>query len=210
VEELIRDARVTVNGTVAELGTSVGEGDEVCVDGRPVSAERQTWVLLHKPAGVVTTANDPQGRRTVLDLVGSPLRLFPVGRLDMDTTGALLLTNDGLLAHRLMHPSHEVDKVYVADVEGRPDAAALGRLRSGIELDDGPTAPAQVRELAPGRIELRIHEGRNRQVRRMCEAVGHPVVRLHRSAYAGLAVDDLAPGRWRDLEPAELDRLRNA
>jgi pseudouridine synthase len=210
VEELIRDARVTVNGTVAELGTSVGEGDEVCVDGRPVNAERQTWVLLHKPAGVVTTANDPQGRRTVLDLVGSPLRLFPVGRLDMDTTGALLLTNDGLLAHRLMHPSHEVDKVYVAEVEGRPDAAALGRLRSGIELDDGPTAPAQVRELAPGRIELHIHEGRNRQVRRMCEAVGHPVVHLHRSAYAGLTVEGLAPGRWRELEPAELDRLRHA
>ena len=205
VDELIRDARVTVNGTVAELGTSVGEGDEVRVDGRAVSAEQQAWVLLHKPAGVVTTANDPQGRRTVLDLVGSPLRLFPVGRLDMETTGALLLTNDGLLAHRLMHPSHEVDKVYVAEVEGRPDAASLERLRSGIELDDGPTAPAQVRELAPGRIELRI-----RQVRRMCEAVGHPVVHLHRSAYAGLTVDGLAPGRWRELEPAELDRLRNA
>jgi 23S rRNA pseudouridine2605 synthase len=109
-----------------------------------------------------------------------------------------------------MHPSHEVDKVYVAEVEGRPDAAALARLRSGIELDDGPTAPAQVRELAPGRIELRIHEGRNRQVRRMCEAVGHPVVHLHRSAYAGLTVDGLAPSRWRELEPAEIDRLRNA
>jgi 23S rRNA pseudouridine2605 synthase len=210
VDELIRDARVTINGTVAELGAAVGDGDEVCLDGRPVNAERQASVLLHKPAGVVTTAHDPQGRRTVLDLVGSPLRLFQVGRLDMDTTGALLLTNDGLLAHRLMHPSHEVDKVYVAEVEGRPDAAALERLRSGIELDDGPTAPAQVRELAPGRIELRIHEGRNRQVRRMCEAVGHPVVHLHRSAYAGLTVDGLAPGRWRELEPAELDRLRNA
>src|SRR6476469_5337002 len=183
VDELIRDARVTVNGTVAELGTSVGEGDEVCVDGRPVSAERQAWVLLHKPAGVVTTANDPQGRPTVLDLVGSPLRLFPVGRVDM---------------------------VYVADVEGRPDATALERLRSGVELADGTTAPAQVRELAPGRIELRIHEGRNRQVRRMCEAVGHPVLRLHRSAYAGLTVEGLAPGRWRELEAAELERLRSA
>jgi 23S rRNA pseudouridine2605 synthase len=210
VDELIRDARVTVNGAVAELGTSVGDGDEVCVDGRPVSAERQTWVLLHKPTGVGTTASDPQRRRTVLDLVGSPLRLFPVGRLDMDTTGALLLTNDGLLAHRLMHPSHEVDKVYEAEVKGRPDAAALARLRSGIELDDGPTAPAQVRELAPGRIELRIHEGRNRQVRRMCEAVGHPVLHLHRSAYAGLTVEGLASGRWRELDPAELERLRSA
>jgi pseudouridine synthase len=210
VDDLIRDRRVTVNGSVAELGTSVGERDEVCVDGQPVSAERQAWVLLHKPAGVVTTANDPQGRLTVLDLVGSPLRLFPVGRLDMDTTGALLLTNDGLLAHRLMHPSHEVEKVYVADVEGRPDATALERLRSGVELDDGPTTPAQVRELAPGRLELRIHEGRNRQVRRMCEAVGHPVLHLHRSAYAGLTVEGLAPGRWRELDPAELDRLRSA
>jgi 23S rRNA pseudouridine2605 synthase len=208
VDELIRDARVTVNGAVAELGATVGDGDEVCLDGRPVSAERQATVLLHKPAGVVTTAHDPQGRRTVLDLVGSPLRLFPVGRLDMDTTGALLLTNDGPLAHRLMHPSHEVDKVYVAEVEGRPDAAALERLRSGVELDDGPTAPAQVRELAPGRIELRIHEGRNRQVRRMCEAVGHPVLHLHRSAYAGLTLEGLACGRWRELEPAELERLR--
>jgi 23S rRNA pseudouridine2605 synthase len=210
VDELIRDARVTVNGTVAELGTSVGEGDQVCVDGRPVSAERQTWVLLHKPSGVVTTANDPQGRPTVLDLVGSPLRLFPVGRLDMDTTGALLLTNDGPLAHRLMHPRHEVEKVYVADVQGRPGATALERLRSGVELDDGPTAPAQVRELAPGRIELRIHEGRNRQVRRMCEAVGHPVLHLHRSVYAGLTVEGLAPGRWRELDPAEVDGLRSA
>ena len=210
MDELIRDARVTVNGSVAELGATVGDGDQVCVDGRPVSAERQAWVLLHKPAGVVTTAHDPQGRRTVLDLVGSSLRLFPVGRLDIDTTGALLLTNDGLLAHRLMHPSHEVDKVYVAEVEGRPGAAALERLRSGVELDDGPTAPAQVRELAPGRIELRIHEGRNRQVRRMCEAVGYPVLHLHRSAYAGLTVDGLAPGRWRELEPAELERLRSA
>jgi len=210
VDELIRGRRVTVNGSVAELGTSVGERDEVCVDGHPVSAERQAWVLLHKPAGVVTTANDPQGRPTVLDLVGSPLRLFPVGRLDMDTTGALLLTNDGLLAHRLMHPSHEVEKVYVADVGGRPDATALERLRSGVELDDGPTTPAHVRELAPGRLELRIHEGRNRQVRRMCEAVGHPVLHLHRSAYAGLTVEGLAPGRWRELDPAELDRLRSA
>jgi pseudouridine synthase len=208
VDELIRDARVTVNGAVAELGTSVGEDDEVCVDGRPVSAERQAWVVLHKPAGVVTTANDPQERPTVLDLVGSPLRLFPVGRLDMDTTGALLLTNDGPLAHRLMHPSHEVDKVYVADVEGRPNATALERLRSGVELDDGPTAPAQVRELAPGRIELRIHEGRNRQVRRMCEAVGHPVGALTRTRIGPLSDSKLATGRWRDLTDAEVTKLR--
>jgi 23S rRNA pseudouridine2605 synthase len=208
VEQLIRDGRVTVNGAVAELGTAVSDGDEVRLDGSPVTAERHATVLLHKPAGVVTTASDPQGRRTVVDLVGSPLRLFPVGRLDRDTTGALLLTNDGMLAHSLMHPSHEVVKTYVAEVEGVPDDAALEQLRSGVDLEDGRTAPAAVRALSDGRIELRIHEGRNRQVRRMCDAVGHPVVRLHRSGYAGLTVDGLAPGQWRDLNEAELAALR--
>jgi 23S rRNA pseudouridine2605 synthase len=210
VEQLIRDRRVTVNGTVAELGTAVSAGDDVRLDGSPVTAERHATVLLHKPAGVVTTARDPQGRRTVLDLVDSPLRLFPVGRLDRDTTGALLLTNDGMLAHSLMHPSHEVEKTYVAAVEGVPDAAALEQLQTGVDLEDGRTAPAAVRALAAGRIELRIHEGRNRQVRRMCEAVGHPVVHLHRAAYAGLTVDDLAPGGWRELTEAELAALGGA
>jgi 23S rRNA pseudouridine2605 synthase len=210
VEQLIRDGRVTVNGTVAELGTAVSDGDDVQLDGSPVTVERHATVLLHKPAGVVTTVSDPQGRRTVVDLVDSPLRLFPVGRLDRDTTGALLLTNDGMLAHSLMHPSHEVEKTYVAEVEGTPDAAALEQLRTGIDLEDGRTAPAAVRVLAEGTIELRIHEGRNRQVRRMCEAVGHPVVRLHRSAYAGLTVDDLAPGRWRELTEGELAALGGA
>src|SRR5262249_6835886 len=152
----------------------------------------------------VTTASDPHGRRTVLDLVDVPVRVFPVGRLDLDTTGVLLLTNDGELAHRLMHPSHEVEKVYEAEVRGQPGEEALERLRRGVELEDGRTAPALVRELEPGRIELRIHEGRNRQVRRMCEAVGHPVVQLHRSAYAGLTVADLAPGGWRELRPEEV------
>jgi 23S rRNA pseudouridine2605 synthase len=207
VEQVIRERRVTVNGAVAELGTTVEPGDDVRLDGRPVITERLATVLLHKPAGVVTTASDPQGRRTVVDLVASPLRLFPVGRLDRDTTGALLLTNDGMLAHRLMHPSHEIEKTYVADVEGQPGAAALTRLATGVELEDGITAPAQARLLAPGRIELRIHEGRNRQVRRMCEAVGHPVVHLHRSGYAGLRVDDLPAGAWRELTGQELAGL---
>jgi len=209
-DDLIKAGRVTVNGEAGQLNTFVGADDDVRLDGKPLTKQRVAYVLLNKPAGVVTTARDPQGRRTVVDVVAHPARVVPVGRLDADTTGALLLTNDGLLAHRLMHPSHEVDKVYVADVEGRPDAAALERLRSGLELDDGPTAPAQVRELAPGRIELRIHEGRNRQVRRMCEAVGYPVLHLHRSAYAGLTVEGLAPGRWRELDPAEVDGLRSA
>jgi pseudouridine synthase len=210
VDELVSSGRVTVNGRAAEIGMSVAEGDEVCLDGRPVYAERQSWVLLHKPAGVVTTASDTHGRRTVLDLVDMPLRLFPVGRLDLETTGVLLLTNDGELAHGLMHPSHEVEKVYEAEVRGRPGPEALERLRRGVDLDDGPTAPAGVRELGPGRIELRIHEGRNRQVRRMCEAVGHPVVRLHRSVYAGLTVGDLAPGGWRELRSEEVAALHAA
>jgi 23S rRNA pseudouridine2605 synthase len=208
VEALIRDGRVTVNGSVAELGASVEEADDVRVDGQPIATERSETLLLNKPAGVVTTVRDPQGRRTVIDLVESDVRLFPVGRLDRDTTGALLLTNDGDLAHRLMHPRHGVEKTYVVDVEGEPPAEALEALRRGVQLDDGPTAPANVRRLKPDRIELRIHEGRNRQVRRMCEAVGHPVRHLHRSAYAGLTVEGLVPGGWRPLTEQELSALR--
>jgi 23S rRNA pseudouridine2605 synthase len=207
VDHLIRDGRVTVNGSVADLGATVEEADDVRVDGRRVSAEQRETVLLNKPAGVVTTVRDPQGRRTVIDLVESAVRLFPVGRLDRDTTGALLLTNDGDLAHRLMHPSHGVEKTYLVDVEGDPGEDALAALRRGVQLDDGPTAPAEVRRLAPGRLELRIHEGRNRQVRRMCEATGHPVRHLHRSGYAGLTVDGLAAGEWRRLTEEELSAL---
>jgi 23S rRNA pseudouridine2605 synthase len=210
VEALIHEGRVTVNGSVATIGQSVDDGDDVRVDGRPVTTERRETVLLNKPAGVVTTAHDPRGRPTVVGLVRSDVRLFPVGRLDRDTTGALLLTNDGDLAHRLMHPRHEVEKTYVVDVEGDPAPEALERLRGGVELEDGITAPAAVRRLDTGRIELRIHEGRNRQVRRMCEAVGHPVRRLHRSQYAALSVDDLEPGAWRILTEGELSDLRNA
>ena len=207
VEELIRAGRVTVNGEVAGLAARVSEGDEVCVDGRPVSAEATVCLLLNKPPGVVTTAADTHGRRTVLDLVGSPLRLFPVGRLDLETSGALLLTNDGELAHRLMHPRHGVDKTYLARVRGHPDPAALEQLRRGVALDDGVSAPATVALTAPDTIELTIHEGRNRQVRRMCEAIGHPVVQLHRSRYAGLGLGDLKPGQWRELTRGELDSL---
>jgi 23S rRNA pseudouridine2605 synthase len=206
-DELIRAGRVTVNGGVAELGTAVDEGDRVEVDGRPVAAEALVHLMLHKPAGVVTTVSDTHGRRTVLDLVQTPQRLFPVGRLDRDTTGLLLLTNDGGLAHRLMHPSHGIAKTYRVTVEGDPPDDVLARLAGGVELDDGPTAPAQVRRIAPGEIELTIHEGRNRQVRRMCDAVGHPVRGLHRSGYGGLQLGDLAPGRWRPLTAAELALL---
>lgn len=206
----MRAGRVTVNGSVADLATQVEEGDDVRVDGAPVRSEPIAAVLLHKPAGVVTTARDPQGRATVVGLVESPTRLFPVGRLDRDTTGALLLTNDGALAERLAHPRHGVEKTYRARVRGDPSEEALEALRGGIELDDGPTAPARVRRIGAGVLELTIHEGRNRQVRRMCAAAGHPVIELHRSRYAGLTADDLAPGRWRRLTAAELQALRRA
>jgi len=207
-DELIKAGRVTVNGEPGQLNTSVQSRDRVEVDGERVALQRLAYVLLHKPAGVVTTARDPQGRPTVVGLVPAEPRIVPVGRLDADTTGALLLTNDGPLAHRLAHPRYGVEKVYEAEVEGEPDDEALDALRNGIELDDGATAPARVRRLGPNTIELALHEGRNRQVRRMLEAVGHPVARLHRSAYAGLTLEGLEPGRWRELEPSEVDALR--
>jgi pseudouridine synthase len=173
-----------------------------------VAKQRLAHVLLHKPAGVVTTARDPQGRPTVVGLVGHQTRIVPVGRLDADTTGALLLTNDGQLAHRLAHPRYEVEKVYVADVEGEPSEVVLRVLANGVELEDGRTAPARVRRLATSRVELVLHEGRNRQVRRMCEAVGHPVRRLHRSRYAGLTLGRMRPGEWRELTADEVAALR--
>jgi pseudouridine synthase len=207
-DELIRAGRVTVNGRPGELATAVAGGDRVEVDGRPVAPQPLAHLLLHKPAGVVTTARDPQGRPTVVELVPPAPRVVPVGRLDADTTGALLLTNDGQLAHRLSHPRYGVEKTYVADVEGQPSEGALRRLRAGVGLEDGVTAPAGVRRLGPSRIELTLHEGRNRQVRRMCEAVGHPVRQLHRSGYAGLDLRGVAPGDHRALARDEVAALR--
>lgn len=207
-DELIKAGRVTVNGEPGQLNTVVGAHDRVEVDGQEVQRQRLRYVLLHKPAGVVTTARDPQGRRTVVELVPGEPRVVPVGRLDADTTGALLLTNDGQLAHRLAHPRYGVEKTYVAEVEGDPDEQALQRLRDGIELDDGPTAPARARRLARGRVELVLHEGRKHQVKRMLDAAGHPVTRLHRSAYAGVTLEGLEPGGCRELEPSEVERLR--
>jgi 23S rRNA pseudouridine2605 synthase len=208
--ELIKAGRVTVNGAPGQLNTFVQSHDRVEVDGTPVSLQRLAYVLLNKPAGVVTTARDPQQRPTVVELVPQEPRVVPVGRLDADTTGALLLTNDGPLAHRLAHPRYGVEKTYVADVEGEPDDATLRALADGIELDDGRTAPARVRRIAPTTIEIVIHEGRNRQVRRMLDAVGHPVTQLHRSAYAGLALQGLEPGEWRALEPSEVEVLKTS
>jgi len=206
-DELIQAGRVTVNGQTGQLNTFVQATDDVRLDGRPLHKQSLAYVLLHKPAGVVTTAADPQGRPTVVALVEHPARVVPVGRLDAATTGALLLTNDGELAHRLAHPSYEVEKVYEADVEGEPSDDALRRLERGLELDDGPTARARARRLGPNRVELSVHEGRKHQVKRMLAAVGHPVTRLHRSRYAGLTLEGLEPGQWRELEPSEVQRL---
>jgi 23S rRNA pseudouridine2605 synthase len=209
-DDLIKAGRVTVNGEPGQLNTFVERRDRVEVDGEPVSAQELTYVLLHKPPGTVTTARDPQGRPTVVELVDVPARVVPVGRLDADTTGALLLTNDGPLAHRLAHPRYGVEKVYEVEVEGKPDEVALRQLETGVELDDGPTAPARARLLAPSTIELTLHEGRKHQVKRMCAAVGHPVVRLHRTAYAGLTLAGLSAGEWRELTADELRQLRDA
>jgi 23S rRNA pseudouridine2605 synthase len=209
-DELIKTGRVQVNGAPGQLNTFVERGDRVEVDGEAVEPQQLTYVLLNKPPGTLTTARDPRGRPTVLDVVDVPERVVPVGRLDADTTGALLLTNDGPLAHRLAHPRYGVEKVYEAEVEGRPGPEALRRLEEGVELEDGRTAPARARLLGPSTIELVLHEGRKHQVKRMCEAVGHPVQRLHRSAYAGLTVEGLEPGAWRELEPSEVNRLRGS
>jgi pseudouridine synthase len=215
VEQLVTAGRVTVNGTVERsLSRRIAPGDAVAVDGQPVASERPVYLLLHKPRGVVTTASDPQGRPTVLDLVRRPERVFPVGRLDRDTTGALLLTNDGDLAHVLAHPRHGVAKAYRATVRGAIGDDALQALRDGIELDGRRTAPAEVRLVSRGPqrsvVDLVLHEGRNRQVRRMCEAVGHPVQRLVRVRIGPLTDRRLRPGTWRELTSAELRALEEA
>jgi 23S rRNA pseudouridine2605 synthase len=207
-DELIKAGRVRVNGELGALHTFVEAGDRVELDGRALAPQRLAYVLLHKPACVVTTARDPQGRPTVVDLVAHELRVVPVGRLDADTTGALLLTNDGPLAHRLAHPRYEVEKVYEAEVEGEPPDEALSRLREGVVLDDGRTAPARVRRLGPTKLELALHEGRKHQVKRMLAAVGHPVTRLHRSRYASLTLEGLGPGESRELTGPEVESLR--
>ena len=211
-DELIEDGRVTVNGEVAILGRRIDpDVDEVAVDGVPVGVRPDlVYYLLNKPRGVITTASDPQGRPTVLSLVPPAPRVFSVGRLDLDTEGLLLLTNDGGLAHRLTHPRFGVEKEYLARVAGQPTRAALRRLREGIELDDGPTAPARVSLLEPELLRVTIHEGRNRQVRRMCEAIGHPVKRLVRVRIGPLADHSLPPAAWRGLTTDEVRALEKA
>ena len=214
-EELISAGRVAVNGAVVrELGAKVAAHDQVAVDGRPLNNfAAPIYILLYKPPGVVTTVRDPYGRRTVIDCVSEvSVRVFPVGRLDYDTSGALLLTNDGELAQQLTHPRFVVGKTYEAVVSGRVSAEALARLEQGIPLDGRLTAPAQAEckgtDGYSSRIVLTIHEGRNRQVRRMCEAVGHPCKKLVRTHYASLGLHGLKPGQWRYLTEQETHRLK--
>jgi len=211
-EELISAGRVTVNGEVAVLGRRVHvENDVVAVDGVPIGVRAGlVWYLLNKPRGVVTTASDPHAARTVIDLVPAEPRVFPVGRLDADTEGLLLLTNDGDLTHRLTHPSFGVEKEYVAEVTGSPTPATVRSLREGIELEDGRTAPAKVALTPPNVLTITIHEGRNRQVRRMCDAVGHPVRRLVRTRIGPIVDRSLKPGTWRPLTNDEVHALERA
>ncbi len=212
-EKLIAEGRVTVNGVVAEVGASVDpESDEVAVNGKAVKKDGKVYVLLNKPSGVVTTVRDTHERKTVIDCIeGVRARIFPVGRLDMDVTGALLLTNDGELAHRLAHPKFGVEKVYTAWVEGIMTDETARKLAEGVQLEDGMTAPAKVKILSKPknttRVRLTLGEGRKREVKRMCEAVGHAVLSLRRISIAGMGVSELRTGEWRYLTESEVAHL---
>ncbi|MED1793895.1 pseudouridine synthase [Brevibacillus nitrificans] len=216
-EELIVQGHVQVNGKVVrELGTKVDpQADQILVHGRPIQTEQHVYLMLHKPTGVITSVSDPRGRRVVTDLLkGIKERVYPVGRLDYDTSGLLLLTNDGELANRLAHPSYEIDKVYRAWVKGVPSPDKVKRLATGISLEDGMTSAGEARLLktAPARdkalVELTIHEGRNRQVRRMCDAIGHPVLTLERIRLGFLTLEGLSAGQYRPLTSAEVEKLK--
>jgi 23S rRNA pseudouridine2605 synthase len=211
-EEIISAGRVTVDGEVVlNLATAIEDGQEVTVDGKPIALEATTEVwALNKPIGVVSTAKDTHGRKTVTDLVKSDRRLYPVGRLDSDTTGLILLTNDGELANVLTHPRFEVPKTYIVRVHGRPTVQELRELREGVNLEDGKTAPAKIRVVEPDLLEMTIHEGRKRQIKRMCDAIGHRVLELKRVSFGPLRLGEMREGSVRKLDPAEVQRLRDS
>ena len=206
VEEYILDERVQVNGEIAHIGQRVNIAeDEISFDGTPIRVKPDlVYYLLHKPVGVISTAKDPQGRETVIDLLPAEPRVFPVGRLDKESEGLLIVTNDGDLTYRLTHPSHGVEKEYLAAVEGRVSRGNLRKLREGIELEDGMTAPAKVSQVDDGVVKIIIHEGKNRQVRRMFQMIGHPVKRLVRTRIGNLVDHKLQSGQWRLLDALEL------
>ena len=211
-DEMVAARRVRVNGAIADPGTRVDpESDRIEVDGVAIGVRPGlVYYLVNKPRGVVSTSSDPQGRPTVVEMVPEEPRVFSVGRLDVETEGLLLLTNDGDLAQRVAHPSHGVDKEYLAEVKGTLTRGALRQLREGVELDDGMTAPAKVSQVGPGAVRIVLHEGRNRQVRRMCDAVGHPVLRLVRVRIGPLSDRKLAPGEWREMTQAEVRKMERA
>lgn len=216
-EELILHGRVKVNGvTITELGFKANhERDEIEVDGVKIQSEMLQYVLFHKPKGVITSVSDPQGRKVVTDFISLKERVYPVGRLDYDTTGLLLLTNDGDLANKIAHPRFEIDKVYVATVRGIPGQKALDTLKNGVLLEDGITQPAKVKlcsvddKKKTAVVQLTIHEGRNRQVRRMCDTVGHPVIQLKRIQLGFLTLGNLRAGQYRELTHEEVDKLKS-
>jgi 23S rRNA pseudouridine2605 synthase len=197
-----------VNGRLGRLDDQVSENDTIKLNGKQIKLRKSRNILLYKPAGYITTLSDPERRRKVIDLLDIPERVVPVGRLDYNTTGALVLTNDGELGNRLMHPRFKVDKIYEAEVKGDVTSEVLLKLSKGVELEDGRTAPAKTRRLGAGKIELIIHEGRKHQVKRMLAAVGLKVISLHRSGYAGLDLSGIKPGQWRDLTADEVSRLK--
>ncbi|WP_096434813.1 pseudouridine synthase [Alteribacter populi] len=215
-ETLIEEGRVRVNGkTVTELGTKVDvHTDDVEVDGVPISKEEPVYYLLYKPQGIISSVEDHLGRKVVTDLIETESRIFPIGRLDSDTSGLLLLTNDGEFANLLMHPKYRIHKTYIAKVQGIPSRQKLKQLEKGIHLEDGKTAPARTKFIKGNNqkgtaiVELTIHEGKNRQVRRMLEAIGHPVDKLKREQYGFLTLKGLNAGEYRELKPHEVKKLR--
>ena len=208
-DELIKNGQVLINGRPAKLNDEVEDSDDVQLNGKKIFPQSLRYILLNKPAGTVTTLSDPQNRAKVTDLIKIPERVVPVGRLDYDTSGALLLTNDGELANRLMHPSFEVDKVYTAEVQGEITKSILNMLSIGVELEDGKTAPAKASRLTSNTVQLTIHEGRNHQVKRMLAEVGVPAKRLHRKQYGPLDLAGLHSGQWRDLTDSEIYELKS-